>query len=176
MDTSNEWSLVIWVLLCSTCSLGGVAPIENKASNDVGQFLGQLTSLLNQGIQQQRYPDVAAGYQSGGYPPPPYYPPPGGPLPPPGRPLPPPGRPYPPPGPYPPPYQQYPQGYPGQGLVPSPSSLVGALSSIARYDDLRCVPRLLCEVASGARPGSYGYQTYSQESPVPFLSKDALVT
>ncbi|XP_054272757.1 calcium-binding protein P-like [Macrosteles quadrilineatus] len=154
-----------------------VVSIENKAASDnVGEFLGQLTSLLNQGIQQGVVPYQSGG---GGYPPPrPYPPPPGTPYPP-GQPYPPgPGSPGPyPPGPYPPgPYGQYPPGYPGQGLVPGPTSILGALSSIARYDDLRCVPRLLCEVASGARPGSYGYPSYTQESPVPFLSKDALVT
>lgn len=147
-------------------------------------FSRQLTSLLNQGAGG--YLGQATGYQSPGLPYPPY-PGPGGPLPPPGRPYPPypgpgglpppPGRPY--PGhlgaPYPPPFQQYPSGYPGGGVPPA-SSLYGALSSIARYDDLRCVPRLLCEVASGARPGSYGYPSYNQESPIPFLSKDAVVT
>lgn len=145
----------------------------------------QLTSLLNQGVFQQGggYPGVV-GYQSP-YPGPLYtggspYPPQSRPPPPGERPYPrPPGPPYPPNHPYFQPYQQFPGGYPGQGISPNPNSLVGALSSIARYDDLRCVPRLLCEVAAGARPGSYGsYPSYSQQqqSPVPFLSKDALVT
>jgi len=29
------------------------------------------------------------------------------------------------------------------------------MSSISRYDDLKCVPRILCEVASGNPPGEY---------------------
>lgn len=100
------------------------------------------------------------------------FPRPGEPLPPPGRPF-PPGGPLPPPGgPFPPPGSLYPGGYPGQGGLYPPNSLMGALSSIARYDDLRCVPRLLCEVATGARPGN----DYTQQSVVPFISKDALVT
>ena len=37
-------------------------------------------------------------------------------------------------------------------------SLFDALSSISRYDDLKCVPRLLCEVASGSMPGSLAYR------------------
>ena len=41
-------------------------------------------------------------------------------------------------------------------LVPpgGPASLAGALTSIAMHDDLRCVPRLLCELAAGGRPGN----------------------
>ena len=31
--------------------------------------------------------------------------------------------------------------------------LTNALGSIARHDDRQCVPRILCEVASGSRPG-----------------------
>ncbi|VVC35989.1 Hypothetical protein CINCED_3A025132 [Cinara cedri] len=92
------------------------------------------------------------------------------------------GRPYPPPGPsgflggVPPPYPG------GLGQYPQQSgSVVQALTSIAQHDDLRCVPRLLCEVSSGARPSSSGYyrpgQYYQQQqSSVPFLSKDALIT
>ncbi|XP_025270620.1 uncharacterized protein LOC112639777 [Camponotus floridanus] len=34
-------------------------------------------------------------------------------------------------------------------------NLFNALSSISRYDDLKCVPRILCEVASGKPPGRY---------------------
>ncbi|XP_072755836.1 uncharacterized protein [Anoplolepis gracilipes] len=34
-------------------------------------------------------------------------------------------------------------------------NLFNALSSIFRYDDLKCVPRILCEVASGKPPGRY---------------------
>ncbi|XP_058806130.1 uncharacterized protein LOC131672731 [Phymastichus coffea] len=36
-----------------------------------------------------------------------------------------------------------------------------ALSSIAQYDDLKCVPRILCEVASGSMPGSLTYRPSS---------------
>ncbi|EFN84548.1 hypothetical protein EAI_07373 [Harpegnathos saltator] len=34
-------------------------------------------------------------------------------------------------------------------------NLYDALSSISRYDDFKCVPRMLCEVASGRPPGEY---------------------
>ncbi|XP_029662261.1 uncharacterized protein LOC115234961 [Formica exsecta] len=34
-------------------------------------------------------------------------------------------------------------------------NLFNALSSISRYDDLKCVSRILCEVASGKPPGRY---------------------
>ncbi|KYQ46485.1 hypothetical protein ALC60_14582 [Trachymyrmex zeteki] len=34
-------------------------------------------------------------------------------------------------------------------------NVFNALSSISRYDDLKCVPRILCEVASGNPPGEY---------------------
>ncbi|CAL1674910.1 unnamed protein product [Lasius platythorax] len=34
-------------------------------------------------------------------------------------------------------------------------NLFNALSSISRYDDLKCVQRILCEVASGKPPGRY---------------------
>lgn len=34
-------------------------------------------------------------------------------------------------------------------------NIFNALSSISRYDDLKCVPRILCEVASGKPPGRY---------------------
>jgi len=119
------------------------------------------------------------------------------------------GRPYPPPypgngGPYPLPYPgnggQYPLPYPGNGgPYPPPfrpnvlrpggpgggylqqNSVVQALSSISQHDDLRCVPRLLCEVSSGTRPGynqQFGYyqQQQQQQSSIPFLTKDALIT
>ncbi|XP_014215815.1 uncharacterized protein LOC106644696 isoform X2 [Copidosoma floridanum] len=50
-------------------------------------------------------------------------------------------------------------------------NLFGALSSIAQYDDLKCVPRILCEIASGSMPGSAGYRQNSgyqdfQKSPI----------
>lgn len=120
------------------------------------------------------------------------------------------GRPYPPPypgngGPYPPPYPEnggpYPPPYPGNGgpYPPPPfrpnglrpggpgggylqqNSIVQALTSISEHDDLRCVPRLLCEVSSGTRPGynqqsGYYQQQQQQQSSIPFLTKDALIT
>lgn len=99
-------------------------------------------------------------------------------------------RPYPPPPQYPenggrpgflgPPYPYGPRpGYPGQ--YPSQNSVLQALSSISQHDDLRCVPRLLCEVSSGTRPSSGYYQPgynqkQQQQSSIPFLSKEALIT
>ncbi|KAJ8882899.1 hypothetical protein PR048_014725 [Dryococelus australis] len=65
--------------------------------------------------------------------------------------------------------QQYPQQYP---LQQGGASLVGALTAIAAYDDLQCVPRLLCEVAAGGRPGQSG----KKDSLIPFLNKDMLIT
>lgn len=110
-------------------------------------------------------------------------------------------RPYPPPGLYPGPPRYPPPGfyprppgflgggppypYPGQypSRYPEQNSIIQALSSISRHDDLRCVPRLLCEVSSGTRPSSSGYyqppgyyQQQQQQSTIPFLTKDALVT
>jgi len=35
------------------------------------------------------------------------------------------------------------------------ANLFNALSSISRNDDLKCVSRILCEVASGKPPGEY---------------------
>ncbi|XP_022189932.2 uncharacterized protein LOC111048365 [Nilaparvata lugens] len=193
---------------------------ETRAqSSQIGDFVGQLTSLLNQGgglasalgalqgLQggQGGTPGVYAPQQGGyfqqgpgpgvlggpGYGFPPRPPPPGG-LPPGG------GSPFggiPPPGGY-PQGGGVPGGYPQGGGVPggypqppaypgalggyAPTSLYGALASIAQYDDLRCVPRLLCEVAAGARPGSNNYNNYGSQSqqagPFPFLTKDAVVT
>jgi len=59
-------------------------------------------------------------------------------------------------------------------LVPPgvPVSLTGALTSIAMHDDLRCVPRLLCEIAAGGRPG---YSDSNQrDSVLPFVNRDIL--
>lgn len=59
-------------------------------------------------------------------------------------------------------------------LVPpgGPASLTGALTSIAMHDDLRCVPRLLCEIAAGGRPG---YSDSNQrDSVLPFVNRDTL--
>ncbi|OXU25594.1 hypothetical protein TSAR_015567 [Trichomalopsis sarcophagae] len=47
------------------------------------------------------------------------------------------------------------------GLTRPNFNLFQALSSIARYDDLKCVPRILCEVASGSMPGSLSYRQSS---------------
>ncbi|KAI4478056.1 hypothetical protein M0804_012247 [Polistes exclamans] len=54
----------------------------------------------------------------------------------------------------------------GGGLLESSGglniNLFDALYSISRYDDLKCVPRILCEVASGVTPGEssiYGRDT-----------------
>lgn len=99
-------------------------------------------------------------------------------------------RPYPPP---PPPYLEngpQPQYLGSYGLRPGPiqypqqNSILQVLGSISQHDDLRCVPRLLCEVSSGTRPSSSGYyqpgvyyqQQQQQQSTIPFLSKDALIT
>lgn len=76
----------------------------------------------------------------------------------------------------------YPYGpYPGPSRYPQQNSVLQALSSISQYDDLRCVPRLLCEVSSGTRPSSGYYQPgyyqqQQQQSSIPFLTKDALTT
>ncbi|KAI5726714.1 hypothetical protein M8J76_007382 [Diaphorina citri] len=69
--------------------------------------------------------------------------------------------------------------YPGSTY--QQQSLFGALYSIAQYDDLRCVPRLLCEITAGSNPGSNTYYpSYygqnQQPSILPFLSKDSLLT
>jgi len=72
-------------------------------------------------------------------------------------------------------------GGPGGGYLQQ-NSVVQALSSISEHDDLRCVPRLLCEVSSGTRPGYnqqsgyYQQQNQQQQSSIPFLTKDALIT
>jgi hypothetical protein len=60
-----------------------------------------------------------------------------------------------------------------QNVPPAGStSLTGALTSIAMHDDLRCVPRLLCEVAAGSRPG---YPDSNQRDLVlPFVNRDTL--
>lgn len=102
------------------------------------------------------------------------------------------GRPYPPPD-FPgqdgrpdflqirPPYPYRPRPGILGGGYPQQNSVLQALSSISQHDDLRCVPRLLCEVSSGTRPSSGyyqqpGYYQQQQQSSVPFLSRDALIT
>lgn len=69
---------------------------------------------------------------------------------------------------------------PPPGRYPEQNSILQALSSISQHDDLRCVPRLLCEVSSGTRPSSGYYQPSSyyqqQQSTIPFLTKDAFIT
>jgi len=59
-------------------------------------------------------------------------------------------------------------------LVPpvGPASLTGALASIAMHDDLRCVPRLLCEIAAGGRPGYSG--SNQRDSVLPFVNRETL--
>lgn len=81
----------------------------------------------------------------------------------------------------PPPYPHGP--YPGPSRYPQQqNSVLQALGSISQHDDLRCVPRLLCEVSSGTRPSSgyyqpgYYQQQQQQQSSIPFLTKDALIT
>lgn len=46
------------------------------------------------------------------------------------------------------------QLFPGPGNEGPLSSLAYALQSISRYDDQKCVPRLLCEVAAGGNPST----------------------
>lgn len=48
---------------------------------------------------------------------------------------------------------------------------MAALGSIARHDDLRCVPRLLCEVTSGGKPGYPSYISTGQQT-----AKDTIAT
>ncbi|XP_050532021.1 uncharacterized protein LOC126900387 [Daktulosphaira vitifoliae] len=147
------------------------------------------------GNQYYPPPDFPQNYRP--YPPPEFsqngrpYPPPD--FPQNGRPFPPPnfpqnGGPYPPTngpqigGPFPPlgrppfPAQQY--GQPPYLYRPQTNSIMQALSSISQHDDLRCVPRLLCEVSSGTRTSNYYRPTYQQQqqSTIPFLTKDALIT
>lgn len=53
-------------------------------------------------------------------------------------------------------YPDYPGSYGPSG--PFNSGLIEALNSISQYDDLRCVPRLLCEIATGSKPGNGDYK------------------
>lgn len=58
------------------------------------------------------------------------------------------------------------------------TTLAAALSSIARHDDLRCVPRILCEVTAGTLPEKSSASRphkQKQQSTLPFLSKDTLI-
>lgn len=66
-----------------------------------------------------------------------------------------------------------PQGaYPGYPYPRPPGvSLASALQSVARYDDAQCVPRLLCELTAGGRPGSA-----KQNEALPFVNRDTLVS
>ncbi|KAK3912462.1 Calponin-3 [Frankliniella fusca] len=67
------------------------------------------------------------------------------------------------------------------GLVPRPPSTPGggavplatALQSVAQYDDAQCVPRLLCELTAGGRPGGGSRQG---EQALPFVNRDTLVS
>ncbi|XP_075227248.1 uncharacterized protein LOC142327795 [Lycorma delicatula] len=158
-----------------------------QQSSNIGDFIGQLTTLLNQGGGLASALGGLGGGNLQGVPPP------GagfGPVGPggyfghgvrpdgftgslPGSPQ---GGGYGFPNRPPPPAQLHPGGIPLGGGYPS-NSLYGALSSIAQFDDLRCVPRLLCEVAAGSRPGSsYTSTSSSTAGPIPFLSKDAVIT
>ncbi|XP_048513875.1 uncharacterized protein LOC125501644 isoform X2 [Athalia rosae] len=56
---------------------------------------------------------------------------------------------------YPPP--ALPPGY-QQGLDSGGFGLIDALNSISQHDDLKCVPRLLCEIATGSSPGNGDYK------------------
>ncbi|XP_050435977.1 uncharacterized protein LOC126842836 [Adelges cooleyi] len=166
-------------------------PLESQSFQPGGRplkFLDYLQGLQN--LQNQPYaptdfaqpgfapngrpyppPDFA---QNGGGPVPGFAPQPGGPFPPLGRP------------PYPPPQQQhgrpppYPYPYPNRpGQYPQSNSVLQALASISQHDDLRCVPRLLCEVSSGTRSSNYyrpSYQQQQGQSSIPFLTRDALIT
>ncbi|BES93832.1 Hypothetical protein NTJ_06641 [Nesidiocoris tenuis] len=145
---------------CSIFIISVFTSAQQLGLNSIGDFVGQLTNLINQnggignlaqGLQQAAGPQIDNNgfglLQRPGGPPiltgPTYS----------GQ-----DKPYPPPGYYRPPY---PGGHPG---------FVNALSSIVRYDDLKCVPRLLCEVTSGGKPG-YAGQTASSGSS----SKETLV-
>ncbi|XP_012277679.1 uncharacterized protein LOC105698207 [Orussus abietinus] len=54
------------------------------------------------------------------------------------------------------------------------SILYDALTSIARYDDFKCIPRILCEVASGTMPGSGSSQ--QREFQLENLGVNALIS
>jgi hypothetical protein len=69
---------------------------------------------------------------------------------------------------------QYPGGQFYTPTSPQVTPASSALASIAMYDDLRCVPRLLCEIAAGGRPGYSGSK--QQDSPVPFVTRDTLLS
>ncbi|XP_046426533.1 uncharacterized protein LOC124182829 isoform X1 [Neodiprion fabricii] len=60
---------------------------------------------------------------------------------------------------------QYPFGsglYGSEGYAESSDlGLADALTSISQYDDLKCVPRLLCEIAGGSKPGGGNYKASS---------------
>lgn len=62
----------------------------------------------------------------------------------------------------------------GQLYAPSARPVGSALASIAMYDDLKCVPRLLCELAAGGRPGHSGSK--QQDSVLPFINKDTMLS
>lgn len=61
--------------------------------------------------------------------------------------------------------------YPAQP-APTGPGFMAALASISRHDDLKCVPRLLCELTSGGKPGYVG----TQQSVVPLTNKDSLIS
>ncbi|XP_014287362.1 uncharacterized protein [Halyomorpha halys] len=138
---------------------GGIGTLVN-AVRPPGQYPGQVLSAGDDGYglnpskpyypphYPEKYPEYAPQYPGhySGYPP---------------------DR----PSPYPPSYQsEYPEDYrPGRPPYPQnyapgynpyrpqpgypQQSFMAALDSITRHDELRCVPRLLCEVTSGGKPG-----------------------
>jgi hypothetical protein len=67
---------------------------------------------------------------------------------------------------------QYPEGQFYTLSAPPVTPVSGALGSIAKHDDLRCVPRLLCEMAAGGRPGYSG----SKQQSSPFINRDTLLS
>jgi hypothetical protein len=69
---------------------------------------------------------------------------------------------------------QYPGGQFYTPSAPLVTPVGSALASIAMHDDLRCVPRLLCETAAGGRPGYSGSK--QQDTPVPFVNRDTLLS
>ncbi|XP_015609762.1 uncharacterized protein LOC107274774 [Cephus cinctus] len=68
------------------------------------------------------------------------------------------------------------QGIPAGGLGAlggTGINLLEALSSIAQYDDYKCVPRILCEMAAGGSPGN-GIYKQAGSSTFEDLGKNAL--
>jgi hypothetical protein len=71
---------------------------------------------------------------------------------------------------------QFPGQFPGGQLHAPPVRPVGsALASIATNDDLKCVPRIMCEIAAGGRPG-HSSSSKQQQPALPFLTSDTLLS